>query len=281
MAKIDERIIKFARDDDKIRSLIETGRRLNPSIKSRDEIDYHYVFGVHDLLDFKDPRYVEDIFEDLLLIRKADKISYSNKINPNNVNYNLVLDDISKVSLFFIEANTMQEYINQDSLSNILIDKDDLLVGNPTKSDVYFRQAKPSKNDFNTACSDIFMYSLVVAKALYRNEDLYAMKMFFNIIYALDRMTGFYIGCNYNFSVNIGYNFEYIKTYLTEEHYKRYLETYPSPFIEDLWEKLFKACELFRKEGLYVAENLGYEYPKKADRDIMKKIRDIKLKSYS
>ncbi|MDY6065845.1 MAG: aminoglycoside 6-adenylyltransferase [Finegoldia sp.] len=281
MTKINDRIKKFAKEDDKIRSLIETGRRVNPLINSQDEIDYHYVFGVHDLVDFKDPRYIEEVFNDLLLIRKSDKVSYSNKINPNNVNYNIVLDDISKVTLFFIEENTMQEYINQDTQSKIIMDKDDLLVGNPTRSDVYFRQAKPSRTDFETACSDIFMYSLVVAKALYRNEELYAMKMFLNVIYALDRMTSYYIGCNYNFSVNVGYNFEYIKTYLSEDHYKRYLQAYPTPYIDDLWKKLFNACELFRKEGLYVAESLGYEYPKKADRDILKKIRDIKSRSFN
>ena len=274
------KVIEFSKQNEEVRSLIETGRRLNPSIKKNENTDYHFVFGVSDFEKFKDSHFIESLFGDVLMLEKSDKLTYTNKINPHNISYTIILDDISKIRIFFIKENTMQAYINEDSQSEILLDKDQVLVGNSTKSDVCFRQLKPTKHEFESLVNQMFINSLNVAKGLYRKEEIYAIQMFYHVRENVDKMTGYYIGSNYDFNVNIGYNYEYIKTYLPKEHYERYLETYPLPELENLWSTLFKSCDLFRKQGLHVAELLGYEYPKRVDRDIMQKIRDIWQRSY-
>ncbi|WP_297810091.1 aminoglycoside 6-adenylyltransferase [uncultured Finegoldia sp.] len=274
-------VLDFSKKDDDIRSLVETGRRLNPSIERDENSDYHFVLGVSDLEKYKDSHIIENMFGDVLMLEKSDKLTYTNKINPHNVSYTIILDDITKIRIFFIKENSMQSYINEDSQADILLDKDQVLVGNSTKSDVCFRQMKPTRSEFESLVNQMFINSLNVAKGLYRKEEIYAIHMFNNVRDNVDKMTGYYIGTNYDFNVNIGYNYEYIKTYLQKEHYERYLETYPLPELENLWSTLFKSCELFRKQGLYVADILGYEYPKRIDRDIMQKIRDIWQRSYN
>ncbi len=278
---IKDKVMEFANSNEEVRSLIETGRRQNPSIRSYENNDYHYVFGVSDFEKFKDSHFISTLFDDCLMLQKSDKLSYTNKINPNNVSYTIVLNDITKIRIFFIKDNTVQDYINQDSQSEILLDKDQVLVGNITKSDVYFRLPKPTRSEFESIVNEMFISALNVAKGLYRKEEIYAIHMFANVRENVDKMTGHYIESNYDYSVNIGYNYEYIKTYLQEDHYKKYLETYPLPELENLWNTLFSSCELFRKEGLSVAEALGYEYPKRVDRDIMQKIREIWQRAYN
>ena len=141
-------VLDFSKKDDDIRSLVETGRRLNPSIERDENSDYHFVLGVSDLEKYKDSHIIENMFGDVLMLEKSDKLTYTNKINPHNVSYTIILDDITKIRIFFIKENSMQSYINEDSQADILLDKDQVLVGNSTKSDVCFRQMKPTRSEF-------------------------------------------------------------------------------------------------------------------------------------
>ncbi|MDU5978073.1 MAG: aminoglycoside 6-adenylyltransferase, partial [Finegoldia magna] len=45
---IKNKVISFSNENEEVRSLIETGRRLNPSIEKDENTDYHFVFGVTD-----------------------------------------------------------------------------------------------------------------------------------------------------------------------------------------------------------------------------------------
>ncbi|MDO5755515.1 MAG: aminoglycoside 6-adenylyltransferase [Tissierellia bacterium] len=273
--QIIEKLIHFGQDHQDIESLLQTGERNNPNGKKDHLMDYQFVFGVKDPSEFQDPHFLEEIFGQSLLMQKQDGLLFVNKVTKDHVGYTLILDDITKITISFLPQDQMQEYIQMDSLSKILINKDDLLVGNNNQTDISYRQLRPTKKEFNHCCNQFFIEALNVAKGLYRGEIIYAIKTFSEIRETVDQMTSFYIGAHYDFKVSIGERYKYIKNYLEPEHYQRYLETYPLPDRDYLWRALFNACMLFRKEGLEVARILNYEYPKLADREIIQNIRNI------
>ena len=88
------KVIEFSKQNEEVRSLIETGRRLNPTLKKDENTDYHFVLGVSDFEKFKDSHFIESLFGDVLMLEKYDKLTYTNKINPHNISYTIILDDI-------------------------------------------------------------------------------------------------------------------------------------------------------------------------------------------
>lgn len=267
--------IEYGQKEDNIRSMIQTGQRVNPMVAEDGLMDFEIVYGVNDLEAVKDYRAIDLLFQEILLLEKKDDFRFFNKNMGDNVTYHIVLDDITRLKLTYLKANTIQSYIDSDSLAKILMDKDELLRGNTHYTDVKYRIQKPAEEEFVSCCNDFYLTALNIAKGLYRDEVVYAIQIWQILRKKVDQMTSYYIGTEYDFKVSVGMHYEHIKTYLKPDHYDAYLETYTLPEREKIWSSLFKTASLFRKEGLYVAEKMGFEYPKRADRDIMKKIREI------
>lgn len=269
------KLMEFAIENESIKCMIETGDRTNPNIKKDELYDYVIIYGVEDLKEFRNSRKIEDYFGSLLTLQKKEGMQFLKKFYQNSLRYILVLDDITKLDITFILYNEAQEYLDKDSLAKVLLDKEELLEGKEELSEATYRQHKPSQEEFLNCCRNFFVISLNIGKGLYHDKVLYSTNIYMEAKKYLDEMTAYYIGCNYNFGVNVGQHYEHFKTYLPEDHYEKYLEIYPQPDRDKLRTNLFQLCMLFRKEALVVAEKLNYDYPKEADRDIIKKLREI------
>ena len=269
------KLIQFGQSQEKIRSVIQTGKRANSEYSKDSSLDYEVVYGVTDLFPFRRPDFLNEIFGEPLIFKKTEGLKMVQKTTKDSLIYELVLDSLEKLTLSFIPEENMQDYINADSMAKILVDKEGGLRGNEYISDISYRQAKPTQKEFLDTCHRFFMTALKVAKGLYRGKVIYSISAFQEIRRALDEMTAYYIGSEYDFRVSLGEHYEFLENYLDPEMYESYLNTFPQPDREDLWRTLFNACMLFRKEGLETARTIGYNYPKKADRDILQEIRRI------
>ena len=269
------KLMEFAIENESIKCMIETGDRTNPNVKKDELYDYVIIYGVEDLKEFRNSRKIEEYFGSLLTLQKKEGMQFLKKFYQNSLRYILVLDDITKLDITFILYNEAHEYLDKDSLAKILLDKEDLLEGKEELSEATYRQHRPTREEFLNCCSNFFVTSLNIGKGLYHDKVLCSTNIYMEAKKYLDEMTAYYIGCNYNFGVNVGQHYEHFKTYLPEDHYEKYLEIYPQPDRDKLWTNLFQLCMLFRKEALVVAEKLNYDYPKEADRDIIKKLREI------
>lgn len=265
----------YARKEDRIRSMVQTGQRVNPMLSEDGLMDYEIVFGVNEFEPFKEYRVIDHLFQEVLLLEKKTDFRFFNKNMGDSVTYHIVLDDITRLKITFLKEANIQSYIDNDSFAKILIDKDELLRGNSHYTDVKYRIKKPTEEEFASCCNDFYLTALNIAKGLYRDEVVYAIQIWQVLRKKMDQMTAAYIGVEYDFKVSVGMHYEHIKTYLKSDHYDAYLETYTLPEREKIWSSLFKTASLFRREGLHVAEKMGFEYPKRADRDIMKKVREI------
>lgn len=268
-------IMKIAYDNKNIYCLLETGEHVNPSIVQDDLVGYKIIIGVKELDELELLTSMKEIIENSYILQKQDGLYMMNNYFSDVIRYITVIEDITRLDITFMHYNDVQSYIDVDSLCKIHIDKKNLLVGNAKITDVKYRQLKPTQREYMKSCNEFFIYALKIARGLYKGEIIYAMNIFDEFRECLNVMTSYYIGCQYEFGVNLGKYYKDIKTYLDKAHYEKFLETYPSPNRDSIWTALFNSCMLFRKEALFVAENLDYEYPKEADREIVRYIRKV------
>ena len=269
-------IMKIVYDNKNIICLLETDDRMNSSITDDGLLDFKFIIGVKDLTDeLKLLESVEEIIKDSYILHKQENLSVMNNYFVNLIRYITILKDITKVDFTFMRYEDIQSYIDLDSLCKIHIDKEDKLIGNAKITDVKYRQLQPTNREYIKCCNEFFIKSLAVAKGIYRGEIVYSMNVYRELHDRLQTMTNYYIGCEYGFSVNIGKKNKNIITYLEVNHYDKFLESFPVPDKDKLLNILYNTFMLFRKEGLLVAEKLNFEYPKEADREIIKYIREL------
>ena len=269
-------IMKIVYDNKNIICLLETDDRMNSSITDDGLLDFKFTIGVKDLTDeLKLLESVEEIIKDSYILHKQENLSVMNNYFVNLIRYITILKDITKVDFTFMRYEDIQSYIDLDSLCKIHIDKEDKLIGNAKITDVKYRQLQPTNREYIKCCNEFFIKSLAVAKGIYRGEIVYSMNVYRELHDRLQTMTNYYIGCEYGFSVNIGKKNKNIITYLEVNHYDKFLESFPVPDKDKLLNILYNTFMLFRKEGLLVAEKLNFEYPKEADREIIKYIREL------
>lgn len=260
--------------DKNLTALLETGRRMNLSLRQDDMPDFKIIIGVKDLNEIALLEAFQELVEDGVIFHKKQGLNMMNNHFGNVLRYIVILPDITKVDFTFMKNTDLQSYINIDSLCKVHIDKESSLVANAKITDAKYRQLKPTQKEFLQCCNEFFIKAVSITKAINRSDLFYASILFDKLRHELNLMTCYYIGSKYDFAVNIGPSFKSFKTYLEKDHYEKFMEVYPSPKAEELWTALFNACMLFRKAGLEVGDILSYDYPKRSDRDIVKFIRE-------
>lgn len=276
--KVKSLIIDFANREDFIQSLIETGPRTDPTVEKTDLLDYNFTFGTENISRYRSTKFfMDELGDDFLLVqkRKVDLSHIDNTINEA-LSYVVITNDIVRINLTFMQNLNIQDYVNNMSMAKVIIDKTEEIDISTIPINKVYIYPKPSKDDYLTCCNEFFVNVLDIGKGLYEGKTLYAINKYYEEVKnRLDEMTAYFIGCTYDFRVDVGNNYENFKLYLDTEHYDRYLMTYPEPDREKMWATLFNSCMLFRKQALVVGDKLGFEYIKFADRDILSYLRKL------
>ena len=143
----------------------------------------------------------------------------------------------------------------------ILVDKDGILPEAKPASDEIYWVKKPTEEQFYFTCNEFWWCLDNVAKGLWREELPYVMDMIHLYIRPmLTRILEWKIGRDNNFSVSVGKSAKYMKRYLPEETYKRYLLTYSQAETEAVWDAVFIMCDLFRQTEEELAEKMNFHF---------------------
>jgi len=117
------------------------------------------------------------------------------------------------------------------------------------------------KEKYYGCCNEFWWCLNNVAKGIVRDQLLYAMRMYTEIVHIeLEKMAEWFIGIEHNFSVTSGMWGKYFKKYLPTELYEMYTKTYSNGDYEHLWTAIFIACDLFHTLALSVAAHFGFTY---------------------
>lgn len=172
-----------------------------------------------------------------------------------------------------------QEDTLDDKLCIILLDKDNALPQIPESTDEDYRIKRPSENEYRAACNEFWWCLNNVAKGLWREEVPYVQDMFNSYVHPLlVKQMNWKIGYETDFQVSTGKASKYMYKWLPRDTWERFLQTYISGKIEEIWNSVFITCDLFNEMAGEVEAYYGFHYDRQeadASYGYLKHVRNL------
>lgn len=273
-------ILMIAQKDERIRAVYMNGSRTNTKAPKDIFQDFDIVYVVTETSSFiQDDKWIS-LFGDLLMIQEPDKNDYHVGMAMDfdrSYGYLMLFTDRNRIDLHIETVDAMSDNYLQDKLTVPLLDKDNILQGIPKPTDRDYWVQKPTDALYFSCCNDFWWCLQNVGKGIWRDELPYAKQMFEQVIRArLDEMVSWWIGSKHDFQVSPGKLGKYFKSYLPDQYWEMYKETYSDHDYENFWNSIFVACELFRELAQDVARSLSYTYPIKDDMNMTEYLKHIR-----
>ena len=237
-------ILGVAEKDERILGVYMNGSRANPKAPKDIFQDFDIVYVVKETKSFiKDKGWV-DIFGERLIMQLPDELDKITGIKTNFKNdygYLMQFIDGNRIDLHIQTKEFALKELKRDKLSIILLDKDNIFPKLPEPTDEEHWIKKPTEKLFYRACNEFWWVSIYVAKGLWRDEIPYAMdNLNFHVRPQLIQMLSWYVGISTDFSCSVGKSGKYLKNYLPNEIWDRFLKTYPAGNVSSIWDSLFE-----------------------------------------
>lgn len=270
--EIIESIISFIKPDKNIKSAVLNGSRANPNAPKDFMQDYDIALFV-DCLD-EAQKYKNDqswiyTFGNVVIVQQND-------FDDNTFIFLVQYSDSVRLDLSFHDVKSIYKDIEDDSLSVVIYDRDNIIkhISEPNEN-TYFVQ-KPTKNEWNETLNDLWWLQVYIAKELWRNEIPLAKELYdVDLLDYLRDLISWHIAIDMNWEVNVGHGGKWFKRLLPQEIYDNYIYFYSSANRDEQWEKLLNIGAFIRKIALPLSEKLGYEYPAVYDANVSNYIRRL------
>lgn len=267
-----QKILEFANEDERVRAVMLNGSRVNPNAPKDIMQDYDIVFFITNIEDisYKTDQSWIDTFGDLVIMQQNDS-------EDGSYIFMMQLKDGVRIDLSFKDIKRLEEIAKEDTLSKILLNKDNIDIQLPTANDSGYYVSKPSKEEFDNLLNEAWWIQTYVAKGIWRDELPYAKYMFDVILIdCIRKLLSWHIGEKHEWKINVGKCGKWFKRYLSDELYNEFISIYPTIDYEEMWESLFRAGEFIRKIGVPLGKSLGYTYPIKDDMNVTEFIDRIR-----
>jgi aminoglycoside 6-adenylyltransferase len=270
-------ILRFAKNDERIRAVAMNGSRTNPNVPKDMFQDYDIVYIVTDVDSFvRDPQWIEVFGKRIIMQTPENMPLFPSEWDDGGFSYLMLFTDGNRIDLTLCPIENKDNWNNGDKLSVVLLDKDHCLPELSAPTDEDYRVKPPSAEFFADCCNEFWWVSTYVAKGLWRKEILYAQEHLNNVMRPmLFKMLEWQAGIQTNYSISTGKNGKYIKKYLSEQSWKELLSTYAEGSYDGVWRAMFAMGNLFRSTAKYVADHLQYEYPHEDDLRVMAYLEQV------
>lgn len=250
-----KQILDFAQNDANIRAVVMNGSLVNPNINHDIFCDYDILFFVHDLEQYVTDKSWRPTFGDLVIMQ----FNRHDDFPDDQFVFLMQFADGVRIDLSFARMNMINTAI-EDSLTVVLLDKDQCLPPIPAPNESSYITKRPDQAEYDLMVNEFWWVSTYVAKALWRSEPVTAKYLFEVIVRdCLNRMVTWYIALQHDWQINagkMGKKFEILPPDLWQE----LCSTYPGIEETEIWQALLRSGTLMRKVSIPVAENLGYVY---------------------
>lgn len=255
-------ILSFARNDERVRVVTMEGSRLNKNAPRDRFQDYDISFMVKDIESYKKKDDWLDVFGRRIIMQKPEGMAMFPPTLGNWFSYLMLYEDGNRIDLKLIPIDELEKYFKQaDSLTRVILDKDNRCPGMAEPSDVDYHVKKPSPEFIDDCCNEFWWLSAYVVKGLCRNEMLYAVYYFQLMRKQLLNMISWKAGAETNYSVSVGKSCKYLQKYVSTDLWERILQTCRVNTPEALWEALESSAKLFQEISAEVSSRLGYPHP--------------------
>lgn len=261
-------ILRLAHQDERIRAVMLNGSRANPNAPQDIFQDYDIVYFVDNTASFiNDPHWVEQ-FGPLIIMQTPDRIDFPERTEFDRFAYLMQFADGNRIDLSLYAISALPQY-ESDSLSVMLLDKDNLFGTLPTPDESDYLPQPPTAAQYAHCCNEFWWVSTYVAKGLWRREVTYAQNLLELVIRKeLFKMLTWQIGLQTDFAVNPGKVGKYFEEYLEPQVWQALLTTYADGDLENIWEALLTLGQLFRASALAVGRWGQFDYPTEDDQRV-------------
>ena len=253
-------VLLFAQQNDHIRIVGMEGSRVNSNIPKDSFQDFDVTFFVDSIPHFtKDDDWLST-FGKIVMMQKPEDMELFPPVEEG-YSYLILFDDYVKMDLTLLEIESLGNYLNGDSLREILLDKDNLVQQKPHASDRDYWIRKPNARVFDDCCNEFWNLTLYVVKGLCRGEILFAIDHLHLMRNELLRMLSWTVGMERGFDFSVGKNYKFLDHYLPAAVWQGLLSTYREDSYANIRTALFRCHSLFRQASHGIAEKYGYPYP--------------------
>lgn len=273
-------ILDVAKKDDRIRGVYMNGSRTNRNVEKDIFQDYDIVYVVKENRPFYEDKSWIDVFGERLYMQCPDEIdAMLGKTVDFDKCYGWLIQfkDGNRLDLHVEPAG--QEDILEDKLCIILLDKDGIFLEIQEATDEDYRIKKPSENEYRAACNEFWWCLNNVAKGLWRQEVPYVQQMYNSCIHPqLVKMMNWKIGYETDFQVSTGKSSKYMYKWLSEDTWTRFLKSYIGGKIEEIWNSVFIACDMFNEMAIQVERYYGFHYDRQeadASYEYLKHVKEL------
>ena len=265
-------VLNFSENNDMIRAALLNGSRANPNVARDIFCDYDIGLYVTDPDHFWQDRSWIQQFGELIILQaneweEGDASGYIFlMLFSDGVRIDLAFDPIEHYDLFL-----------DDSLTVVLLDKDQVMPTLPPPSERSYFTQKPTQKEFDETANEFWWCSTNVAKGIWRQELSYARWMYdVNVRECILKMLSWYIGLHHHWQSNPGNHGKWFRHYLPIDLWLSFEKTYAGYSYAEMWESLFEAGRLIRQIGLEIVDNLGYTYPFQDDQRVTAYLKQVR-----
>lgn len=253
-------ILNIAKQDKNIKAVCMNGSRVNVKIQPDIHQDFDIVYIVENL---------EDIIADLEWInqfgnRIITQFPEAQDLYPSELEERypilMLFDDYNRIDLTLLSKNKLSEYLAEDKLIKVLLDKDNLLPKNNSVSEASYWISKPYQKLFDECINEYYWVSTYVMKGIWRNELLYSIDHLNICRRMLLLMLAWDKGYKFDFQVNFGKSFKYLPNYLGSNKNSELTSTYPHLNTNEIKEALYKMTEMFDYAAVMVSKKCKLNY---------------------
>lgn len=270
-------ILDIAKNDARIRAVLLNGSRANPNAVADEFQDYDLMFIVKEMETFLSNHNWVDVFGDRVIMQLPDTMNDGK--NSISFAYLMQLKSGDRIDLTLFPIEKISNELKPESLTKVLLDKDNLFINLPESNDSDFIIQKPNQKEFSDCCNEFWWVSTYVAKGLVRGEITYAMEHLNKPVRDMFmKMIEWYIGVKNNSNVSFGKSGRNIKKYVDENLWKRIMLTYPDSNPENIRQALLNMIEIFRELAINVSKNSDFEYNYTEDKNVTKYLSKLLTK---
>lgn len=270
-------IINTAKEDERIRAVIMNGSRVNPNVKKDCFQDFDIIYAVKDIRSFTSNHNWIHRFGEIMIVQMPEEMSLIPADEDGKFPYLMQFMDGNRIDLTLVPVELINNFVRQDSLSKLLLDKDNCMEGFPPASDKDYLIKKPTKKEFLDCCNEFWWCSTNVAKGLWREELSYVKGMLDSPVRdMLIVMLEWHIGMKTDFIVNAGKFGKHFEKYIEKDMWVQFKRTFSNAEYDNIWESFFVMGNLFREVANEMANAYGYPYPQGDDDRVTSYLKHVK-----
>ncbi len=269
-------LLGTAQDDERIRAVVMNGSRTNPNAPRDIFQDFDIVYVVSEIESFTADHSWVDRFGERLMLQMPETMLDPPPSNDGTFGYLIQFADGNRIDLTLLPIALLNES-GQDSLSLLLLDKDNLFEPFAPANDSDYLPKAPTDKAFADCCNEFWWVSTNVAKGLWREELSYAKSMLDLFVREqLMKMLDWYVGVQTNFTRSPGKFGKYLKHTLEPELWQLFERTYADASYAASWDALEAMCDLFRLTSTHIAAHFAFVYPTQDDENVTRYLKHVR-----